>query len=363
MSLHGESPAWPAPHLWAYLPADVQGEVRAEGAAAAAARLLVRYEFDPVWESVGQVAKYEGEARTKALVEAYTAQRTSAEHAARAAAPPRHDAALDERARQGLAKEQPHARAPLDAKLWSYVHLHQDPVDPDKDRAATGAYFLVLSTGAAADSSAAPQCEAYDPAGKYIGSVPQARAQQLLARYHAHMQATGGGVTAPGFARELALLIQRYRQPRRRAPRGPKAKPGKNWVLPPAYMAALQQALGISTERFASPLDVHPETACYFSMHPQDAVFGATTDAFSCPWVGAGQVHPAYDHDTLEKAMRWAIAAATHADLTDAPVYNVLVLPRWDKEGSSYHRWLQHPAVQVLAEMSRSCTPFTDSLP
>eukprot|EP00877_Chromochloris_zofingiensis_P011125 jgi/Chrzof1/6266/UNPLg00844.t1 len=116
--------------------------------------------------------------------------------------------------------------------------------------------------------------------------------------------------------------------------------------MPPEYMSALQKALKFNTERFASPLIVHQDTATYYSLYPEDSIFGATTNAYSCPWTGAAEVNPEYEPDDMQKAMKWAIGTATQ--VTDTPVYNVMILPHWGSSGTAYQRWLLHPTVHVL---------------
>ncbi len=40
-------------------------------------------------------------------------------------------------------------------------------------------------------------------------------------------------------------------------------------------MQAFKDGLSETTERFASPLNFNPNMTCYFSMHAEDALFGA----------------------------------------------------------------------------------------
>ena len=57
------------------------------------------------------------------------------------------------------------------------------------------------------------------------------------------------------------------------------------------------------TERFASPLNFNLTTRCYFSLYPEDRLFGANIDAYSCKCQGASEVHP--EHEPAENKFKW----------------------------------------------------------
>eukprot|EP00877_Chromochloris_zofingiensis_P004805 jgi/Chrzof1/14325/UNPLg00598.t1 len=109
------------------------------------------------------------------------------------------------------------------------------------------------------------------------------------------------------------------------------------WVQIPAltnFKFELYRILG-------TPLDVHGDTTTYYSLHPEDAVFGGTTNAHSCPWTGAAEANPEYEPEDMQEAMKWATGTATQ--IADTQVYNVMVLPHWGGSGTAYQRWLLHP--------------------
>ena len=78
----------------------------------------------------------------------------------------------------------------------------------------------------------------------------------------------------------------------------------------------------------------------YYSAHPQDAIFGATHDAFSRPWTGASIAHPHFKNKIMVKAIRWAAHSAAHSI---DPCLTVLFLPKWSS--ASYLQYMKHPQV------------------
>jgi len=105
----------------------------------------------------------------------------------------------------------------------------------------------------------------------------------------------------------------------------------------------LQQHLGVTKERFASPLNFNDDLPEYWSCHERDQLFGAHWNSYSCKWRGLSQANPEYEHEEMAKAVRWAVASA---QATDAPVLTVLVLPAWtgNSNRTSYYRYIdEHP--------------------
>ena len=104
------------------------------------------------------------------------------------------------------------------------------------------------------------------------------------------------------------------------------------WATAPSaprhMLDGLIQALGITKERFASPLDMHHSVTHYNSANPRDAVFGAEGDAFGAPWTGWSWGHPPHCPAALDKAVAWAAASARSAQAQDVPSATLLMLPR-----------------------------------
>eukprot|EP00854_Cymbomonas_tetramitiformis_P001388 gene1388-biopygen1238 len=89
-----------------------------------------------------------------------------------------------------------------------------------------------------------------------------------------------------------------------------------HWTMPPEILRALQEAFGLSTEVFASPLNVHQDTTRYYSKYERNRIFGSWGSAWEAKWgaMGAFQFNPECTLEDLKKALSHAIAA-TDTDL------------------------------------------------
>eukprot|EP00854_Cymbomonas_tetramitiformis_P003214 gene3214-biopygen3158 len=87
--------------------------------------------------------------------------------------------------------------------------------------------------------------------------------------------------------------------------------------------------MGVKTEVFASPLNVHRDTTKYYSQYPRDAVFGAMGSAWEARWedLGAYQFNPEYTAEDLHKALKKAVEATKQ----DKPVLGVGIYPTYAK--------------------------------
>ena len=74
-------------------------------------------------------------------------------------------------------------------------------------------------------------------------------------------------------------------------------------------MQAFRVWLSAKSGRSASLLNFNPNMECYFSMHAQNALFGANFDAYSMKWTSSPQVQPEHEPAAVKKAMRWAVLA------------------------------------------------------
>jgi ribonuclease HI len=148
------------------------------------------------------------------------------------------------------------------------------------------------------------------------------------------------------FEEELAGLLARWQtQTRKLAEPKLQYQQGK---APAELVETLHTALGVDTELFASPLNVHPSMPAYLSTHPRDQLFGAGVDAYQHRWAGVSFAHPPEEREEMEKAVRWALANAKEAD-RHTPVLTVMLLANRG-ENAPYERWLQYPEVVELAE-------------
>ncbi len=103
------------------------------------------------------------------------------------------------------------------------------------------------------------------------------------------------------FICEIANLLHRYKTGREVA--GQAIQISQHlWTSPTPLRTALQQNLGLTTERVASPLDHDPRTLQYYTPHEADRVVGANLEAPNTIWEGASLCNPNYEHNEMDKA-------------------------------------------------------------
>ncbi|KAK3246381.1 hypothetical protein CYMTET_44081 [Cymbomonas tetramitiformis] len=183
----------------------------------------------------------------------------------------------------------------------------------------------------------------YHRNGKYIGTLTK---EKLLRLHERYTQAVGTTdhqtphqrtlriemwedhkIQVSTFEEEIGHLLIRYSSKEEKEER--KKNLQNHWTFPAQMQRALQQAFGITTELFASPLNVHHNTTTYYAKYDRDKVFGARGSAWTTNWMklGAYQFNPEYTPQDLKKALDFAIAATTTQD----PVFGVGVYPAYEK--------------------------------
>jgi hypothetical protein len=122
-------------------------------------------------------------------------------------------------------------------------------------------------------------CCVYGADGKCDHMIRPEVAAQLKYRYM-HMQREHPGdlanLGAGSFAEELHRLAVRYQHQART-----QADQCKHWGIPPQLKHVLLTSIMATSERFSSPLTVHPCTPAYHSAFERDRIFGASRGAFS----------------------------------------------------------------------------------
>ena len=257
--------------------------------------------------------------------------------------------------RQGPALQDKETSAPLlQPSLAKRIHINTlDTGNPDRDIMATGAY--TISMRHEQNASSANVANIYSPMGKVQGTKTMERLDILHSAFQQSLRNCPDihkQHGSPDFVTAVNRLLSRYTNKCTKG--GKKSKPNNHCSITNGYMKALQNGLG-TIERFASPLNYNPTSDCYFSPYPADRLFGANVDAFSCKWQGASEVHPEHESAEMEKALRWAIYSAED---TSEPTLTALVLPWWNDTGTSYNRWLTHPAIQEVATIKRNKFKF-----
>jgi hypothetical protein len=162
----------------------------------------------------------------------------------------------------------------------------------------------------------------YGPNGKLVGSIPEWKTKDLLRRYllMCGNEEVVSRLHPRGFVQEVCHLMRRYENGERTDKSGTYVNLKNHWAVPSDIYSALSQAFTLSTERFASPLNVAVETELYYSVYERDAIFGAQLYAYSVQWLGASEANPEYDTEAVSKALRWGIRSAA---ATEAPVLTV----------------------------------------
>ncbi len=173
----------------------------------------------------------------------------------------------------------------------------------------------------------APLAKCYDKMGHHIGTITALKIRDLWKRYHAAYAA--GIHTKLGsvgtFEEEILLLLQRY--PISGTTDGDKRTHLRNhWTTPDQFIGAIHAGFSTTTECFASPLNVHPDTTHYCSKYPEDTVFGSLGSMYDIRPTGSFEFNPEYTPVELQKAIKWV---ATAANLETSPVLGVGIFPDW----------------------------------
>ncbi|KAK3274381.1 hypothetical protein CYMTET_17430 [Cymbomonas tetramitiformis] len=201
----------------------------------------------------------------------------------------------------------------------------------------------------------------YHRNGKYIGTLTK---EKLLRLHERYTQAVGTThhqtphqrtlrtemwedhkIQVSTFEEEIGHLLIRYSSKEEKEER--KKNLQNHWTFPAQMQRALQQAFGITTELFASPLNVHHNTTTYYAKYDRDKVFGARGSAWTANWMklGAYQFNPEYTPQDLKKALDFAIAATT----TQEPVFGVGVYPTYEK--TPYRKLYNAHAGHLIHEL------------
>ncbi|KAK3286909.1 hypothetical protein CYMTET_5554 [Cymbomonas tetramitiformis] len=200
----------------------------------------------------------------------------------------------------------------------------------------------------------------YEPDGGLIGTLSTVKVRELYDRY---AEAVGDStaqrptgkqlakrlklsvehkIQVNTFEEEIAQLLIRYSS--KAEMRHRKRNLQNHWTFPPEMMEAVHTAMGVQTEVFASPLNVHKNTKIYYSQYPRDSVFGAVGSAWEEQWekLGSYQFNPEYTAGDLYKALKKAINSTKTAE----PVLGVGIYPTYAK--SPYRKLLnKHMGYRV----------------
>ena len=266
--------------------------------------------------------------------------------------------------------------APLQADnllIDKHISLSVDPVHPDLDIQPTGSFTIQIGLPTIpfpsphASISSSPEFSrlliqtddralVYRPDGRFIGSLSPARLAWLRSRYD-HFSTSSpdlfGQHSTGSFEQDIAALLIRYR-PRDKCP-DYNGINHPHWPLHADTCSSLHRGLHVSSYHFSTPLTVPIDDVdiSYSTHHPQDCIFGAYHATYSHPWTGSSIVCPPFSATAIQKALRWAIASATHCD---SPSSTLIVIPKWYVTRLNY--WVHHPYVSTLDSHIHDTSPL-----
>ena len=252
----------------------------------------------------------------------------------------------------------------LQPEVRHKLHLEHQPINPYIDILPPAEHRIEIRTVPERCDKQNLQYTAaccYGPDGRCIGTISPARLQILKQQFDNTLASRTDLVASlqpTTFEQEVYRLLLRYKQGACIVGTKKRVDMKNHWTTPPPLMQIMQQHLGITKERFASPLNFNMHMEQYWSCHPRDQLFGASHDAFSCKWTGISECNPEYEHSDMYQAVAWAVMSA---QATEAPVLTLCILPAWDESSdTAYCRWLRqakHNCHQLL-RIPRRCFKF-----
>jgi len=276
----------------------------------------------------------------------------------RMAAPDMHLSAMDMQGHADCQKTDVFSNNDIRTKL----KVHTDTVNPHLDIHPTGETRLevkAVPTWDPTTKTAGTQTRAclYDPEGRCTHMLDEQQTDKLHAAYLKWAPTLS---SAMPFEEELhALLMRNVDGKAVDADKSGKQRMRNHWSTPTEVMAALHKHIPTTAERFASPLNFNPVHTRYWTANKQDAVFGASFDAFSVQWTGCTEANPPYEDAIMARTMRHAVLSAQSQE---HPVLTLLILPAWDQgyNNTAYNTWMREfPAeVQLLFRIPRKDFKF-----
>ena len=307
------------------------------------ARFLVKVSWQPTWEPEARLCEH---APHQELVDEY--RHDNLEWSPTKLQAQNIDEDQCTRLQQGLYAMTRPCNAYHEA-LKTHLHISLDPINPDFDIIATGSATMqcknISDCYAKEPRAERPQtlrALAFDNDEKLVSGLGVAcMAQQR--KQHIGLN----GSTLP----EATVALLKIYKHGNESDKYSVHNDG-HWSQAPGPDSLLRDAFPIEYERFASPLDVHPNTRKHRTPFAADAAFGAKHDFYSTAWRGCSQADPVSDDGTMDMTVRWAMALPS---TTQAPVMT-LVHVAW-RAGSAYTKWLGHPLVHVLLRVKACCNP------
>ena len=165
----------------------------------------------------------------------------------------------------------------------------------------------------------------YNSRGKCVGTMTPRRLHHLQAVYNRHTEATRGGggqhKPSPPFPEAVVDLLERHK-PLLRKCGDTKTVANNRRATHPAVMEVLHTKVGVTTERYATPLTVTPGTPNCWGGDITDDIFGCHGGPRAARWTGTSMARPGPDPCEQLRAAKWAIMSASAIE----PSLTVLLL-------------------------------------
>mmetsp|Transcript_2060 Transcript_2060/g.4562 ORF Transcript_2060/g.4562 Transcript_2060/m.4562 type:complete len:987 (-) Transcript_2060:719-3679(-) len=235
--------------------------------------------------------------------------------------------------------------------LHTHITFDPQPTNPDRDILATGRYHIQCGMRIGETITNTEIASTHNPEGKCIGTLTAARLAVLRAQFDytkAQFPDLHVELHAGSFEEEVAKLQHRYKEGYSSGHHTTHLD--SHQTTPDPIFRCLVDHLGVTQERFASPLNYNPATQVYWSMYKEDQLFGARWDAYSEPWTGVSQANPEYTAQGMEKSVRHAISSSMLCK--DDATVTIFVLPDW--KGTPYNKWMGHDTVVRLDVIPRT---------
>ncbi len=240
---------------------------------------------------------------------------------------------------------------PMPPNLRQKIHFHHQEVKPGMDIDPPGTYVM-QPLWIQKDNRIIEVFGCYKPTGQLVGTVSKEKTHDLFSRYNAYAAEARvlHNLTVGAFEEEIAKLLIRYNDNYKI--NGTKLTKMKNhWANSDPIMDFYKYGLGLEQERFASPLNCTLDT--YFSIYPQDAVFGAYIDAFKYQYGGALTSNTEYEAYMMARDIRYSLMAA--AD-NRKPYIATHTLPEW--MATAYRKYEMPGGMHKLAHIPRRLYKF-----
>jgi ribonuclease HI len=166
----------------------------------------------------------------------------------------------------------------------------------------------------------------------------------------------------------VAALVTRYATGTYKN-EGPEICHEEQYALRTEVMDALVQHLPNLKDRFASPLNVHPQVTTYWSADVKDELFGAHHDAYSVQWTGCSIAHPPHTPEATSKAISWAVRSAQATDTPTLTIVTAYMANKRNQDGNNnppdpyFQRWVDtyphicRPILTLDAQKSKYIKP------